>query len=246
VRRYLAFFWCDSQSFRTAAGMWMLLALCATAGCSHQRADAEHIAALLQVKPGMRVADIGAGSGWMTVMLAGEVGPRGHVFSTEVDERALDEIRAAVAAAHLDNVTVIRARPRDTGLPPLCCDAIVLRRVYHHLTDPLDTDRGLFNALRPGGRMAVLDFRPSILLWPWTPKGLPPNREGHGIDPIVVIGEVKQAGFEFMRMEDPWPGSWFLSNYCALFMKPPQSAREAPYGSEAAATLDRGTLAGVG
>jgi predicted methyltransferase len=214
--------------------MLMLGALGALAGCSHQRADADRISALIEVKPGMRVADVGAGSGWMTVMLARMVGPAGHVFSTEIDDRALDKIRAAVAAAHLNNVTVIRATARDTGLPPACCEAVILRRVYHHLTDPLDTDRGLFHALRPAGRLAVLDFRPSILLWPWTPKGLPPNREGHGIDPIVVIGEVKQAGFEFLRMEDPWPGSWFLSNYCVLFMKPPQSARQRTQLREAA------------
>ena len=208
--------------------MLMLGALGALAGCSHRRADADRISALIEVKPGMRVADVGAGSGWMTVMLARMVGPAGHVFSTEIDDRALGKIRSAVAAARLDNVTVIRATGRDTGLPPACCEAIILRRVYHHLTDPIDTDRGLFRALRPAGKLAVLDFRPSILLWPWTPKGLPPNREGHGIDPIVVIGEVKQAGFEYLRMEDPWPGSWFLESYCVLFMKPPQAAREAP------------------
>jgi SAM-dependent methyltransferase len=116
-------------------------------------------------------------------------------------------------------------------LPADCCDAIILRRVYHHLTDPADTDRGLLRALRAGGQLAVLDFRPSILLWPWTPRGLPPNREGHGISPITVVSELEHAGFEYVGMDDPWPGSSFLSSYCVMFKKAPPASAQAPHGS---------------
>src|SRR5207245_7976117 len=89
----------------------------ALTGCSHKRADADRLAALLQIKPGMVVADVGAGSGWMTVIMAGLVGPKGHVFATEIDARELGKIRIAVAAAHLDTVTVIQSTASDTGLP---------------------------------------------------------------------------------------------------------------------------------
>lgn len=200
----------------------MLSAASVLTGCSRKEADANRLATMLQIRPGMVVADVGAGSGRMTVVMARLVGRKGHVFSTEIDPRTLGKIRKAVAAAHLDNVTVVQASASDTGLPANCCDAIFLSRVYHHLTDPADTDRGLFQAMRPGGELAVLDFRPSILLWPWKPRGLPPNREGHGIGPVIVAGEVKHAGFEYLSMEDPWPGSWFISSYCMLFKKPPQ------------------------
>jgi predicted methyltransferase len=208
----------------------LVLTLSATsvlAGCSHNEADADRLATVLQVRPGMVVADVGAGKGHMTVVMATLVGPKGHVYSTEIDPRALGKIREAVKAAHLDNVTVVQATASDTGLPADCCDAIFLSRVYHHLTDPADTDRSLFQALRSGGQLAVLDFRPSIFLWPWMPKGLPPNREGHGIGPVTVADEVKHAGFEYVGMEDPWPGSWFLASYCLLFKKPPQSGGNA-------------------
>jgi SAM-dependent methyltransferase len=201
------------------------------AGCSHNEADADRLATMLQVRPGMVVADVGAGKGRMTVVMATLVGPKGHVYSTEIDPRALGKIRKAVKAAHLDNVTVIQATTSDTGLPADCCDAIFLSRVYHHLTDPADTDRSLFLALRPGGQLAVLDFRPSIFLWPWMPKGLPPNREGHGIGPVTVADEVKHAGFQYVGMEDPWPGSWFLASYCLLFKKPPQAGGQPPHAS---------------
>lgn len=209
----------------------MMVAVSVLTGCSHKQADADRLAAMLQVKPGMVVADVGAGSGWMTVRLAGLVGPKGHVFSTEIDPRELGKIRGAVAAAHLDNVTVMQATASDTGLPANCCDAIILRRVYHHLTDPADTDRSLLQALRPGGQLAVLDFRPSILTWPWTPRGLPPNREGHGIGPMTVADELRHAGFEYVSMDDPWPGSSLLSSYCLLFTKAPPIGMHAPHAS---------------
>jgi len=207
----------------------MLIAALVLTGCSHKQADAERLAAMLQIKPGTVVADVGAGSGWITVMMSGLVGPKGRVFSTEIDPRELGKIRSAVAAAHLNNVTVVQATASDTGLPANCCDAIVLRRVYHHLTDPADTDRSLFQALRPGGQLAVLDFRPSILMWPWTPRGLPPNREGHGISPVTVEEELKRAGFEYLSMDDPWPGSSLLASYCLLFAKAPAIGAQAAH-----------------
>jgi len=215
----------------------MLLAASVVAGCSRKQADADRLAAMLRIRPGMVVADVGAGSGWMTVAMGVLVGPKGHIFSTEIDPRKLDKIRAAVAAARLNNVTVVRATASDTGLPANCCDAILLRRVYHHLTDPADTDRGLLQALRSGGQMAVLDFRPSILLWPWKPKGLPPNREGHGIDPVTVVAELKHAGFEYVSMDDPWPGSWFLSSYCLVFAKAPPAGAQPPHASASDDTI---------
>jgi SAM-dependent methyltransferase len=210
----------------------MLIAAFALTGCSHEQADADRLAAILQIKPGMVVADVGAGSGWMTVIMAGFVGPKGHVFATEIDPRKLGKIRSAVAAAHLDNVTVVQATASDTGLPADCCDAIILRRVYHHLTDPADTDRSLYQALRRGGQLAVLDFRPSILTGLSTPKGLPPNREGHGIGPLTVTNELEHAGFAYVSMDDPWPGSTFVSNYCLVFTKaPPPPGGGKPHAS---------------
>jgi ubiquinone/menaquinone biosynthesis C-methylase UbiE len=209
----------------------MLIVTFALPGCSHKWADANGLAAMLQIKPGMVVADVGAGSGWMTVMMGGLVGPKGHVFATEIDPRALNRTRRAVTAAHLDNVTVVQATAADSGLPADCCDVIILRRVYHHLSDPADTDRSLFRAARAGGQLAVLDFRPNILLWPWMPRDLPPNREGHGIGPTTVADELKRAGFEYVGMEDPWPGSSLLSSYCLLFMKAPPVSAPTPHAS---------------
>jgi ubiquinone/menaquinone biosynthesis C-methylase UbiE len=149
----------------------------------------------LSLKPGMSVADVGAGRGEVTVALAAQVGPSGQVFSTDIDTHALEQIRARVAA--LQNVTVVHAHARDTGLPTNCCNAVVLRRVYHHLSDPAATNLDLLRALRPGGVLAIIDFPPMFSwLWPWSPKDTPGNRTGHGVAAGLVREEVTAGGFE--------------------------------------------------
>jgi SAM-dependent methyltransferase len=139
--------------------------------------------------------------------MAKKVGPGGNVFATEIDPALLRQIRRRAAEAGLNNVTVTAARADDSGLPRACCDAIVMRGVYHHLTRPLQVDASLFEALRPGGEMAILDFRPSLLLKPWTPSGIPSNRGGHGVPPEIISREVTSVGFERIRAIDPWTRS---------------------------------------
>lgn len=165
---------------------------------------------LLALKTGMTVADVGAGKGELTIALAGEVGPGGRVFSTEIDPPRLKQLRKTVAEAGLNHVTVVEAQTRDTGLPPDCCDAIVLRRVYHHLTDPASVNASLLQSLRPGGTLAVIDLPPPFS---WLRGSL-------GVPAQSVIDEVKGGGFELLRRIDDWPGRGPLESYCIVFRKP--------------------------
>ena len=175
---------------------------------------------VLSLGPGRAVADVGAGGGELTIALAAEVGPNGHVFSSDIDPKALDEVRARVAAAALRNVTVVQAHATDTGLPMNCCDALVLRRVYHHLSDPAAMNVELLRAVRPGGVLAVIDFPPTLSwLWPWPPTGVPRNRKGHGVAAGLVVDEVTASGFELVKVIDDWPGRGPLESYCAVFLK---------------------------
>jgi SAM-dependent methyltransferase len=188
----------------------------------------------LILAPGMSVADVGAGGGEMTVALAAEIGPSGRVYATDIDPEALEQIRTRVAAAELRNVTILKASPRETGLPTGCCDAVVLRRVYHHLGDPAATNLDLLRALRPGGVLAIIDFPPMFSWrWPWSPKDTPGNRTGHGVAAGLVVEEVTAGGFTLVKVIEDWPGRGPLKSYCAIFRKPEAGSRsgDGPTGS---------------
>jgi SAM-dependent methyltransferase len=175
---------------------------------------------VLNLRSGMSVADVGAGSGDLTLALAAEVGSAGRVFSTDIDPSALEHIRRRVDAAGLRNVTLVEAGAHTTGLPANCCDAIVLRRVYHHVGDPAATNADFLRSLRPGAVLAVIDFPPMLAwLWPWPPQGVPKNRNGHGVSADIVVGEVTAGGFELVQLFDDWPGRGPLASYCAVFRK---------------------------
>jgi SAM-dependent methyltransferase len=163
---------------------------------------------VLALKPGMSVADVGAGNGELTVALAAEVGPSGRVFSNDLD---LEQVRATVAAARLSNVTFVQSQEHDTSLPENCCEAIVVRRVYHHLSDPVAINASLLRALRPGGVLAVIDF-PPLVSWLWALN--------HGVDARRVTDEVAASGFQLLQVIEDWPGRGPLGSYCAVFRKP--------------------------
>src|SRR5687767_5305712 len=142
-----------------------LLALLSMSGCTGGGFNARgpempRLTEALGLRTGMMVADVGAGRGQLTLALAAAVGSTGHVFSSEIDPTRLQALREAVAEARLSNVTVVEAKISESGLPASCCDAIVLRRVYHHVTDPAATNASLLRALRPGGLLAVIDIPP--------------------------------------------------------------------------------------
>ena len=176
---------------------------------------------VLALRSGMSVADVGTGKGQLTLALAREVGPAGRVFATDIDAERMAALRAAVEKENLRNVVLVQAKPRETGLPGACCDAIVLRRVYHHLTDPAETNLGLRDALRPGGLLVVIDFPPPLAwLWPWPAEGVPSNRGGLGVASKLVIDEVTASGFELKKIVKDWPGPRPLDTYSVVFRKP--------------------------
>ncbi len=193
------------------------LALSVIAACAWlhepQQAESQRLTELLAIEPGMVVADVGAGRGGWTLGMSRVVGPDGHVFSTEIDPQRIGEIRAAVADAEVNNVTVVEGTPQDTGLPEGCCDAIFLRHVHHHITHPEEMHASLRRALRPGGRLAIIDFEPFPRLF-GIPKGVPENRAGHGMPLEVLVDELAGAGFELeQRIDD-----WFRFDYCTVWI----------------------------
>jgi ubiquinone/menaquinone biosynthesis C-methylase UbiE len=171
------------------------------------------LAALMQWKQGTIVADIGAGDGSYSFAASKRVGPSGRVFATEIDQTKLKELNAEIKKRNLQNVTVVESAEADTNLPVACCDAIFLRRVYHHLTKPAEFNANLIRSLKPGGRLAIIEFPPRPGLEPV--EGVPANRGGHGIPPKILIEELIATGLQVEKIVNDWPDD----NYCVLFVR---------------------------
>ncbi|HXL23140.1 MAG TPA: methyltransferase domain-containing protein [Candidatus Dormibacteraeota bacterium] len=202
------------QRLRGWPGFLLALALVCTWRARADAADEiARLASLMEWKAGTVVADIGAGDGRYSFAAAAKVGPAGRVFATEIDEKKLQDLRAEVKRRNLPNVSIVQSKEADTGLPAGCCDAIFLRRVYHHLTKPADFDAQLVTALKTGGRLAIIDFAPRPGLDPV--EGIPSNRGGHGIPEKLVVAELQAAGLQVEREVKDWPDD----SYCVVFVK---------------------------
>lgn len=172
----------------------------------------------LELQPGMTVADVGAGFGAWTMAFAKWTGPTGRVYASDIGAAQLTALRNSVQRERLNNVTVIEGSVSGTNLPPLCCDAILVRDAYHHFTSPADIVKSLAASLKPGGRLAVIDFPPR----PNTdvPAGVPANRRGHGVPPDVVQQEVGGVLTHVGTVADWSPESQPASLFLLLFRKP--------------------------
>jgi ubiquinone/menaquinone biosynthesis C-methylase UbiE len=185
-----------SLRLAAAAGLvlGLLLAPALPALAQSDREDAARVIEALGIGPGSSVAEIGAGSGALTVAVARAVGPSGRVYSNELDPRQRAATERAVKSAGLDNVTVVEGRSAETNLPAGCCEALFMRDVYHHFDDKLLMSRSLLATLAPGGRLAILDFAP---------------RNGHGMPADDVRETLERAGFTQVRLEAS-AARWYL------------------------------------
>ena len=162
--------------------------------------DAARLTTALGLTGGQTVADIGAGEGQLTVALARVVGPSGRVYATELGTDRLRAIRRAADSAGLRNVTVLEAHATRTNLPDRCCDALVLRFVYHHIANPRSMNASLYQSLRPGAHLAIIDFLPD------GKESADPTRRSdgaqHGVTPATVVCELREAGFDLVAVEE--------------------------------------------
>ena len=173
-------------------------------------AEATRLIEQLDVSNGATVAEVGAGAGRLTVAVAKAL-PSSRVYSTEVSEAQLTAIREAVADASLRNVEVREGALEGTNLPDACCDAIFMRAVYHHFATPPTMIAALHRALKPRGRLAIIDFEPTGI-WRWfaVPHDTP-ERGGHGVPREMLIREVTEGGRFRHRTSIPrWAGRLYL------------------------------------
>ena len=125
----------------------LLLVACHSQGADDtEPREADHIIDILQLRPGMTVADLGAGDGDWSEDLLPAIGEDGTLWATEVDEDLVEDLRQRFEDHN--NVRVVLGDDQATGLPPDCCDAIFVRLVYHHFTDPAPMRADLRQALQ--------------------------------------------------------------------------------------------------
>ena len=167
----------------------------------------EAVAKGMGIKPGETVADIGAGSGYYVVRLSPRVGPAGRVLAEDVTPAYLSALETRVKA--LKNVTVVRGEPHDPRLPPASVDAAILVHMYHEITQPFGLLHNLAAAMRPGGRVGIVD------------ADAIPSR--HGTPPALLRCELAAAGYRETGFQPLTDGA-----YLAVFAAPAPEARPKP------------------
>ncbi len=121
-------------------------------------AHRHEIVAALELKPGMAVADVGAGTGFFTRLFADKVGPAGKVYAVDISRPFLDHIAAEAKKRGQDQIVTVLGNQDATNLPAESVDLVFLSDVYHHFENPEQTLASIRRALRPSGRLVVIEF----------------------------------------------------------------------------------------
>jgi len=152
----------------------------------------------LELKPGMVVADIGAGSGYYSSRIAKRVGPTGRVYATDIQQGMIDILDRRITAEGLTNVTTVLGGMDDPRLPPASIDLAIMVDVYHELQQPQLFLQRLKGTFKPNGRLVLLEFRKE------DPKV--PILEVHKMSVAEVKQEMEAEGFVLDKVIDvlPW------------------------------------------
>jgi SAM-dependent methyltransferase len=167
-----------------------------------QHGEAARVMNRLGVTPGMRVADIGAGDGYYTVRLARRLGQGATVYAEDVARPHLDRLAARLTREGIAGVTVVHGTPGDPRLPERSVDLAILAHVYHEIEQPYAFLYRLYAALRPGGRVAIIDNDK-------------PTRE-HGTPPALLRCELAAVGYR--EIDFLWLAP--ADGYLAVFAPP--------------------------
>lgn len=147
--------------------------------------EAQRVMDLANITPGMTVADIGAGNGYYTIRLAERVGPKGRVLAQDIDSDALHRLGLRVERERLDNVSIKQGSPDNPKLPEASFDRIFLVHMYNEVNEPYAFLWRMRPALRPDGKVIVVDTdRPT---------------DRNGIPPALLFCEFSAVGFRLVQ-----------------------------------------------
>jgi ubiquinone/menaquinone biosynthesis C-methylase UbiE len=156
----------------------------------------------LGIADGAVVADLGAGGGWFTVRLARRVGPNGLVYAEDIQPQMIEAIARRIDREGLRNVRTVLGTPDDPHLPAGRLDAALIVNTYREIADPVALLRNVRRALKPNGRLGIVDFK--------LDGGGPGPPAGERVDPDAVVRDARAAGFTLLRRDDSLPYQYLL------------------------------------
>ena len=159
---------------------------------------------VLDLKPGLDIADIGAGTGFYSLLFAQQVGKSGNVFAVDVTEDFVSNIKRRAAENNLHNIQTILSEQKDTRLEPASIDMAFVCNTYHHFEYPQAMLASIHRALRPGGELVIIDYRKQA----GTSSSWVMSHVRH--DKQLVIDEIEQGGFKFQSESDILKENYFL------------------------------------
>jgi ubiquinone/menaquinone biosynthesis C-methylase UbiE len=165
----------------------------------------EQVIAALGLQPGNRVADLGAGGGYFTFRFADAVGPDGLVYAIDIDPDMVAYLKDRASEGGHRNVEAIEASAADPGLPAASVDLLFTCNTYHHIGERTEYFARAKAALRPGGRVAIIDMNGAgWFAWLF----------GHATAPETIRSEMEAAGYTVAQQHD------FLSEQSFLVFAP--------------------------
>lgn len=181
-----------------------------------QMGEAAEVMERARIRPGMTVADIGAGDGYYVLRMASAVGPSGKVYAEDITPVYMTLLQRRLDSAAFTNVETVLGTPDDPKLPPRSVDVALLIHMYHEITRPFELLWNLSGAMKPGGTVAILD------------QDGPTDR--HGTPPAVLRCELAAIGYSLIRRDTMRDGA-----YLALFRAPPAPVQPARVRQQLAA-----------
>jgi len=149
---------------------------------------------LIGIQPGMNVADVGAGTGYMTLRMARRVGPKGHVWAVDIQPAMLERLTENARKAELTNIETVLGTEADPKLPSASMDLVIMVDVYHELSRPQEMLHSIRACLKPDGRLVLVEYKkedPAI-----------PIRPDHKMTLADIKAEVEAEGYKLDKVID--------------------------------------------
>ena len=164
--------------------------------------EADRVMDRLDIRPGLQVADIGAGEGYYTVRLARRLGPNATIYAEDIVPQYLKRLEARLERDNITGVRLTLGAPRDPKLSPSSIDVALLSHVYHEIENPFEFFYRLRPALRPNARIGIIDLdRPT---------------QDHGTPPVLLQCELAAVGYRQIDFLPLTPAEGYL----AVFLPP--------------------------